>query len=102
MTSSDVRRAGAEFGIELAGFFPAQRVERFDEFANAVDLGAEQAKLDDLFIAEVLGKIDIDLIFVDGVLALLNTIEHYPMREAGTLFVAHKKTGGRCKRRPPE
>src|SRR5712692_5880549 len=35
---------------------------------------AEQAKPDNLFIAEVLGEIGIDLVFVDGVLALLEQI----------------------------
>src|SRR5262245_65034452 len=65
----ELRRRGVELGIELTGLLPAQHVERFDELADAVDLGAEQAKLDDLFITEVLGEIGIDLVFVDGVLA---------------------------------
>src|SRR6266446_10452178 len=67
----DPRRVGLELGIELAGLLPAQHVERFDELANTVDLGAEQAKFDDLFVAEVFGELGIDFIFVDGMLALL-------------------------------
>ena len=58
------------FGLSCAGFLPAQHVEGLDELADAVDLGAEEAKLDDLFIAEVLGEIDIDLVFVDCVFSL--------------------------------
>ena len=57
---------------KFASLLPAQHVQRFDELADAVDLGAEQAKLDDLFGAEVLGEIGIDLVFVDGVLPRLN------------------------------
>src|SRR5262245_63964728 len=70
----DLRRPRAKFGIDLAGLLPTQHVERFDELADAVDLSAEQAKLDNLFIAEVLGEIGIDSVFVDGVLALLEQI----------------------------
>jgi hypothetical protein len=65
---------GFELGIELAGLLPAQHVERFDELADTVNLGAEQAKLDDLFIAKVLGEIAIHLVLVDGVLALFEQI----------------------------
>jgi hypothetical protein len=70
----DLRQARFELGIELAGLLPTQRVERFDKLADAVDFGAKQAKLDDLFIAEVLGEIGIDLVFVDGVLSPLEQI----------------------------
>src|SRR5262245_14136540 len=70
----DLHRPKAKLGIDLAGFLPTQHVERFDELADAVDLSAEQAKLDNLFIAEVLGEIGIDLVFVDGALALLEQI----------------------------
>src|SRR5215471_20148798 len=70
----ELRRRGVELGIELTGLLPAQHVERFDELADAVDLSAEQAKLDNLFIAEVLGEIGIDPVFVDGVVALLEQI----------------------------
>jgi len=44
------------------------------ELADAISLGAEQPELDDLFITEVLGEIGIDLIFVDGMLALFEQI----------------------------
>src|SRR5271170_7538299 len=58
----------------MIGFFPAYDVERFDEFADAVSLGAEQAELDDLFVVKMLGEICIDFVFVDGVLALLEQV----------------------------
>ena len=47
---------GAKFGIKLTGFLPAHDVERFDELADAVDLGTEQAELDDLFIGKCLAR----------------------------------------------
>ncbi len=68
------RRRRVEPGIEFAGFFPAHHVERFDELADAVSLGAEQAKLDDLFVGEVLGEIGINLVFVNGVFALFEQV----------------------------
>lgn len=68
----DLRRASVELGIELARLLPAHHVERFNELADAINLGAEQPELDDLFITEVLGEIGIDLIFVDGMLACLS------------------------------
>ncbi len=68
----DPRRASVELGIELARLLPAHHVERFNELADAINLGAEQPELDDLFITEVLGEIGIDLIFVDGMLACLS------------------------------
>src|SRR5271155_2489280 len=61
----DLRRGAAEARIELASLLPAHHVERFDEFADAVDFGAEQAELDDLFVAEVFFKVVIDLVLVD-------------------------------------
>src|ERR1700722_20097296 len=51
-----LRRVGLELGTKLARLFPAHHVERFDELADAVDLCAERAEFDDLFVAEVLGK----------------------------------------------
>src|SRR6516165_11894757 len=74
LLSRDPSRSGVEVGIERARLLPAQHVERFNKLADPVNLCAEQAKLDDLFIAEVLGEIDIDLVLVDGVLALFEQI----------------------------
>src|SRR5262249_4755167 len=70
----DPRYVGLELGIERACFLPAQHVERFDELANPVDLGAEQAEFDDLFVVEVLGEIGVDLVFVHCVLALFKQL----------------------------
>ena len=67
-------RAYIELGIEFAGLLPAQYVERFNEFADAVDLGAEQPELDDLFVAKMLSESGINLVFVDGMLALFEQI----------------------------
>jgi hypothetical protein len=46
------------------------------KLADTVHLCAEQAKLDDFLIGEVLGKIGIDLILVDGVLASFEQNPH--------------------------
>src|ERR1017187_10815532 len=64
-------RALREFRIELAGLFPTEHVKRLHKLADAVHLGAEQAKFDDLLVAEMLGEILVHLVLVDGVLALL-------------------------------
>jgi len=74
LLSRNLRRAGFEFGIELAGLLPTEHVERFDELADTIDLSAEQAKLDNFFIGEVFGEIGIDLVFINGVLTLLEQI----------------------------
>ena len=70
----DLCRAGSEVGIKLACLLPTQHVERFDELADTVNLGAEQAKLDNFFICEEFGKVGIDLVFIDGMLTLLEQI----------------------------
>jgi hypothetical protein len=57
-------------GVEFAGFFPAQNVQLFDELADTVDLGTEQAELNNLFVAEILGELGIDFVLVDSMLAL--------------------------------
>jgi hypothetical protein len=90
------RRCGGEFGIQLAGLLPTQHVKRFDELTDAINLGAEQAKLDDLFIAEVPGEIGIDLVFVDGVLALLEQIPRsaaLPSHARSSACCSHIPTG---------
>src|SRR5262245_39521590 len=74
LPSRDLRRASVERGIELTSLFPAQHVERFDELTHAIDLGAEQPELDDLFIAEVLSEICINFVLIDGLFALFKQV----------------------------
>src|SRR5664280_2482286 len=63
-------RALHKFRIELAGLFPTENVKRLYEFADAVHLGAEQAQLNNLLVAEMLGQVLVNLVLVDSVLAL--------------------------------
>ena len=68
----DLRCVDLELRIKLACVLPAQHVERFDELADPVNLGAEQAELDDFLIGEVFGEITVDFVFVDEMLALFD------------------------------
>jgi hypothetical protein len=46
-----------QIGIERASFLPTDHVQRSDEFSGPIGLGAEQPKLDDLFVGEVLAQL---------------------------------------------
>jgi hypothetical protein len=63
------RQAGFEPGIELADLLPAEHAERFDELADTVDFGEEQAKLGDLFITGMPREVGSDFVFVDRMFA---------------------------------
>ncbi|MGB5183694.1 MAG: hypothetical protein WBO12_16105 [Xanthobacteraceae bacterium] len=66
--------AAVSLGLSSQASSQLSTFERFDELADAVDLGAEQAEFDDLLIRKVPGELGIDFIFVDGVLALFEQI----------------------------